>query len=282
MRPRRWPWPRPRSPLPREERALQMTSEDVASNESGVISEKQRSELRRHRLLNLAGCAGFFVLLALVAVAVAIKVAYPSFGARGPFWIGSAFAVFWLALLSRTCRRYGRICRDLREGHLDSVTGVVSHQLSSTPGIIRFLRYSVRCGGHRFSVNQDAFFRLQEGDSYRVYYARHSNVFLGAAPCSSVSSTSGSGASGVSGRANDLKPPLPALAQAELEPLLEREREVLELIAAGLSNQEIADRLYLSVPTIKMYASQLYRKLGVRRRTEAVRRARQEGLLPPL
>jgi LuxR family maltose regulon positive regulatory protein len=55
----------------------------------------------------------------------------------------------------------------------------------------------------------------------------------------------------------------------------------LELIAAGLSNQEIADRLYLSVPTVKMYASQLYRKLNVRRRTEAVRRARQVGLLPP-
>ena len=64
-----------------------------------------------------------------------------------------------------------------------------------------------------------------------------------------------------------------------LEPLTAREAEVLQLIAAGLSNREIAAQLHLSVNTVKMYASQLYRKLGASRRTEAVARAHELNLL---
>ncbi len=212
------------------------------------------------------------LMLRLVA-AVAVEGARPSFGARGPFWLLGALAVFWLALLSRACLQYGRVRRDLKEGRVDAVTGPLSLQLSSTPGLISFLRYRIRCGEHRFSVPQHVFFQLQDGRAYRISYARHSKVFLGAEPCSAAASTREG--------ADDLMPPLPELTQGDVEPLLGREQEVLELIAAGLSNQEIADRLYLSIHTVKMYASQLYRKLGVRRRTEAVRRAREVGLLPP-
>lgn len=64
------------------------------------------------------------------------------------------------------------------------------------------------------------------------------------------------------------------------EPLLtEREREVLELIAAGETNAEIARRLYLSPHTIKEHTSALYRKLGARNRAEAVQLAQRIGLL---
>jgi DNA-binding NarL/FixJ family response regulator len=64
------------------------------------------------------------------------------------------------------------------------------------------------------------------------------------------------------------------------EPLLtEREREVLELIAAGETNAEIAQRLYLSPHTIKEHTSALYRKLGARNRAEAVQLAQRIGLL---
>jgi LuxR family maltose regulon positive regulatory protein len=54
---------------------------------------------------------------------------------------------------------------------------------------------------------------------------------------------------------------------------------VLKLIAAGLSNKEIADELFLTVGTVKSYTHQLYGKLGVHRRTEAVDRARELGLI---
>jgi DNA-binding NarL/FixJ family response regulator len=61
--------------------------------------------------------------------------------------------------------------------------------------------------------------------------------------------------------------------------LSEREREVLDLIASGATNREIAEALFLSPHTIKEHTSALYRKLKARNRAEAVRRAERLGLL---
>lgn len=58
-----------------------------------------------------------------------------------------------------------------------------------------------------------------------------------------------------------------------------REHEVLALMAQGLSNQEIADRLFISLPTVKSHSSNLFVKLDVRRRTEAVHKAKSLGLI---
>ncbi|MGQ3053097.1 MAG: response regulator transcription factor [Roseateles sp.] len=58
-----------------------------------------------------------------------------------------------------------------------------------------------------------------------------------------------------------------------------REREVLELLAAGLANKEIAARLHVSPHTVKTHVAKLYEKLGARRRTEAILKARELGLL---
>ncbi len=59
-----------------------------------------------------------------------------------------------------------------------------------------------------------------------------------------------------------------------------RELEILGLIAAGLSNREIADRLFVSENTVKTHSSRLFDKLGARRRTQAVQFGRAAGLLP--
>lgn len=64
-----------------------------------------------------------------------------------------------------------------------------------------------------------------------------------------------------------------------IEPLSDREQEVLELIAEGLSNQEICDRLYLALSTVKGHNRNIFDKLQVQRRTEAVARARELGLI---
>ena len=64
-----------------------------------------------------------------------------------------------------------------------------------------------------------------------------------------------------------------------LEPLSPRELEVLHLIAKGFSNQEIADRLFLALSTVKGHTRIIFDKLQVQRRTEAVVRARELGLL---
>ncbi len=74
-------------------------------------------------------------------------------------------------------------------------------------------------------------------------------------------------------------PSAPAPAQPLLDPLTERELEVLRLIAAGLSNREIADRLVLALSTVKSYVNTIYSKLQVESRTQAVARARALHLL---
>ena len=60
-----------------------------------------------------------------------------------------------------------------------------------------------------------------------------------------------------------------------------RELEVLHLLADGYSNQEIADKLFVSLNTIKTHISKLYQKLNVSRRTQAVQKARDLAILIP-
>ena len=66
---------------------------------------------------------------------------------------------------------------------------------------------------------------------------------------------------------------------ALVEPLSERELEVLRLIAAGCSNREIADRLVIAVSTVKWYVNAIYGKLQVESRTQAIARARELDLV---
>ena len=67
--------------------------------------------------------------------------------------------------------------------------------------------------------------------------------------------------------------------QPLLDPLTPRELEVLRLIAQGLSNNEIGKRLFLALDTVKGHNRRIFDKLQVQRRTEAVARAHELGLL---
>ena len=81
--------------------------------------------------------------------------------------------------------------------------------------------------------------------------------------------------------------PVPAAAgrssptQARIEALgiTPRELEVLQLIAEGLSNKEMAERLFVSENTVKTHASRVFDKLGASRRTQAVQFAKSQGLI---
>jgi len=76
--------------------------------------------------------------------------------------------------------------------------------------------------------------------------------------------------------------PLRTLApKSELiEPLSEREFEVLQLVAEGLTNPEIASRLFLALNTVKAHTRNIYGKLNVHSRTQAIARSQELGLLP--
>ncbi len=67
--------------------------------------------------------------------------------------------------------------------------------------------------------------------------------------------------------------------KAEALGLTKRELEVLELIAAGLSTREIAERVFVSENTVKTHAKRLFEKLGAKRRTQAVQLAKEAGLI---
>jgi DNA-binding NarL/FixJ family response regulator len=76
-----------------------------------------------------------------------------------------------------------------------------------------------------------------------------------------------------------LAPPARPPEQGLPEPLTEREREVLGLLASGLTNREIATRLSLAEGTVKNYVTSILQKLGVRDRTQAAVRARELGVV---
>jgi LuxR family transcriptional regulator, maltose regulon positive regulatory protein len=72
----------------------------------------------------------------------------------------------------------------------------------------------------------------------------------------------------------------PQLRKSSLgHPLSDRELEILQFVAIGYSNQEIADQLFIGVSTVKKHINHIYDKLDVKSRTQAVGRARQLGLL---
>jgi LuxR family maltose regulon positive regulatory protein len=70
-----------------------------------------------------------------------------------------------------------------------------------------------------------------------------------------------------------------ATRESLVEPLSERELEVLSLLASGRSNKEIARELFVAVGTVKTHTNNIYRKLGTRNRVEALARARSLKLL---
>lgn len=77
------------------------------------------------------------------------------------------------------------------------------------------------------------------------------------------------------------RPPGPLPSPVRLEGLTEREREIMALVAAGLSNDEIGERLYVSPLTAKTHINRAMMKLGARDRAQLVVLAFQSGLVSP-
>ncbi|MBL7782959.1 MAG: response regulator transcription factor [Saprospiraceae bacterium] len=123
---------------------------------------------------------------------------------------------------------------------------------------------------------------------YRLLFIQHAeSMYTGlvALVCCGVGIWAGSKVAGKWKKKQEGAPPQAAVPLLSAEKALSdwnitpREYEVLQLIAQGLSNQEIAERLFLSLNTVKTHTSNVFSKLDVQRRTQAIQKAKELGLL---
>ncbi|MFO2462389.1 LuxR C-terminal-related transcriptional regulator [Pseudomonas sp. 15FMM2] len=147
-----------------------------------------------------------------------------------------------LAALLETARQRGMQCL---EGELQLVLGEVAWQTGDRALAVRSLQAGLELAG-----------RCQVQQAIRELRLRQPGLLseLGLEPCENVAVAGGS-------------------------PLSQRELEVLQLIALGNSNLEIAEQLFISLHTVKTHARRIHSKLGVERRTQAVAKAKTLGLM---
>lgn len=229
------------------ERMINLGKDDLETILSGRLSAGQRQYLRQQRLLvgvelmSLAMVIGLIILLLIQQI----------------WLILLPLGLFWLWLLKDAPQQWRQIQKDLRTGEVTLIDGVVSCDIRFTPGLIRLARYRITMNGRSFAVEKPVFSQFRNQDDYRVYYTPHAGIFLGAIPLADAPTTN------------------PDL----LGQFTQRELDILKRLAAGLSNKEIAADLHISINTVKSYVSQVYHKLNVNRRTEAVAHARKLGII---
>jgi DNA-binding CsgD family transcriptional regulator len=230
---------------------INLSPQDIARNLQGLLSGGQERHLRSARIVTGLRIAGF--ILAMLAIGVFFVIGlYPLI----------LVCLYWLWLLRHAGRDLRAIQQDLATGTVQTRTAPVHTELSFSPGIIRLANYRLVAGDSRFAIDQQMAVQFRAHEAYTLFIAPRSQILLGAMRAAAETAPA-------------ISPP-PAIVE-QFNP---RQMEILALLGEGLSNKEIAARLFLSVNTIKMYVSQIYRILGVHRRTEAVAKARQLGLLP--
>lgn len=241
-------------------RRINLTDDDMAANRQQQLSDKQRQMVQSQRLAWIAGTIGFAgVVLGLTAVLL-FKLQNPIFASRGELFIIVPLTLFWLWLLRHVPQRWRQTNRDLSMGQVALTEGEVQTDIDFGIGLFRPVYHAIHVNGRSFRIPKTQQRLFKTGQTYRIYHTPHAHQFLATLLLvTAVTPTA----------------PPPDLA----EPLTLREQEVLQLIATGLPNKQIGSHLSLSVNTVKMYTLQLYKKLGVNRRTEAVALSlRQQGL----
>lgn len=168
---------------------------------------------------------------------------------------------------------------------------VIEHDVLTTPDHVVDVALFDTFAAHRDSI-QRSIQMVEEGRAEHVvlYTWDASAAFLEAARLAGVSAVLRKSLTGghlvdalsLIVRGDDVpQDELSGLINEDEQPLTMREREVLALLALGLSNAEIASELYLSADTVKTHIRRLFKKLGVRNRTQAAMLARDHQLAPP-
>lgn len=190
--------------------------------------------------------ASVLLILAIGALAFA----RPDAVFRSPVMVFLVPALLWIAFNPRSHRAWFAAGRDLKDQSVETVTGPVRLRQQARPGLFAGPRDRLFVGERSFPVSPGLAEALIPGRDVTVRFAPHSGALLSVEAAESVPSP-----------------------QALPEDLSRRERELLALIAEGLTDKEIARRLNLSPATVRTYNSALYQKLGVTSRTQAIRMA---------
>lgn len=229
---------------------INLTEIDIQLNLKEELSSEQVHRLELYRIkagLRLAGLIA--TIIALVgSLLLQLYIALP-------------FLLFWIWLLRSSPQNFHAINKDLEQQSLRSIKAHIHTDIQYSIGIIRIPRYFLITDTQRFELEKALWIQFRNHEYYQLYFSPHSDVFLGAMLINPPNEI-------------EVNPPQEILSQFS-----DRQLEVLKLIDDGLSNKEIAQNLHLSVNTIKMYASQIYDILYVNRRTEAVAKARELGIL---
>ena len=223
-----------------------------------MLADDECRELRAWRSRQaLAVCVLVLVLVPLLAlVVIAIARDLPNLF-RSPLILLLPVCLVWLWLLGRAPGRWLKAGADERAGDIRSVRGEVIVDARRGVGLIAPSRYALRVRNEMFEIGEFWAAQLIPGKTYTVRYAPRSRAVVSIA-------RQGAGAAD----AGDA---------VEID-LTRRERDLLRLIAAGLTGKEIARELNLSPATVRTYNSDLYAKLGISRRTQAVPIADRLGL----
>ena len=223
-----------------------------------MLADDECRELRAWRSRQaLAVCVLVLVLVPLLAlVVIAIARDLPNLF-RSPLILLLPVCLVWLWLLGRAPGRWLKAGADERAGDIRSVRGEVIVDARRGVGLIAPSRYALRVRNEMFEIGEFWAAQLIPGKTYTVRYAPRSRAVVSIA-------RQGAGAAD----AGDA---------VEID-LTRRERDLLRLIAAGLTGKEIARELNLSPATVRTYNSALYAKLGISRRTQAVPIADRLGL----
>jgi len=212
------------------------------------MTPQERVRLAAFRNAKLG--ASLVLLLALLTLGglAVLAVVNPSLVFQSPLMAFAAPALIAIVWLRHAPHQWRAAGKDIQQGAVETITGPVILRQRRRPGLFAGTEDILLAGDRRFSIEPAIADELVPGREASVRFAPLSGAFLSWGEQDALPAHPGSPAD-----------------------LTRRERELLALIAEGLTDKEIARRLNLSPSTVRTYNSALYARLGVTSRTQAIR-----------
>lgn len=242
---------------------INLTHDDLAKNQENQLSPAQIHFVKK-KLFLLGIETLTLLLLSVILIILLIIFACVGFASHEGLILIFPIGLLWLWILRKSPIQWRQARQDIQTRRISKIEGQVQCEISGNIGLIQIPHYIIHIAELQFSVDKHIYYQFKNREYYKVFYTPQSKILLGGVQIRPITR-------GIEKERNTV--------QELIEPLTKQEQELLRQIVMGRSNKEIAVSLSLSPNTIKMYTSKLYRKLGARRRTEAISRARELELL---